>query len=132
MSFRTPEMEAEYQYAKEQKILKKLYEEAPVREFTHWLIVINRFWHDKKDRFGLLVVTRREGGNIWQTTRAEQHELFDKIGPWIDDKFDTLMFNLKSMRSDNNTAHGHISLLQDEFKGYGEAPPNKSDSKDKQ
>lgn len=113
---RTPEMEAEYAKAREQKILKKLYDEAPVREYTHWLIVINRFWHNKKDVFGLLVVTRRAGGNIWQTTRAEQHELFDVIGPWIDDKFDTLMFNLGSMRSIDDVAHGHISILKDEFK----------------
>jgi hypothetical protein len=116
MSFRTPEMEEEYRIAKEQKTLKKLYEEAPVREYEHWLLVVNKFWHNKKDTFGLLIVTRRAGGNIWQTTRAEQHELFDTIGPWIDDKFDTLMFNLKSMRSIEDVAHGHVSILKDEFK----------------
>lgn len=131
MSFRTEAMEAEYKRAKEQKTLKKLYEEAPIREFTHWIVVVNRFWHDKKDTFGLLVVTRRAGGSIWQTTRAEQHELFDVIGPWIDDKFDTLMFNLKSMRSVDDVAHGHISLLQDKFKGVRALPPN-TDSKEKQ
>jgi hypothetical protein len=116
MSFRTPEMEEEYRIAKEQKTLKKLYEEAPVREYKHWLLVVNKFWHDKKDKFGLMIVTKREGGTIWQTTREEQHELFDVIGPWIDLRFDTLMFNLKSMRSVDNVAHGHVSLLKEENK----------------
>lgn len=116
MSFRTPEMEAEYAEAKKQRTLRKLYEEAPVREFEYWIIVVNRFWHNRKDRFGLLVATKREGGNIWQTTRAEQNELFDVVGPWLDTRFDTLMFNLASMRSVEGTAHGHASILLDEWK----------------
>lgn len=116
MSMRTPEMEAEYADAKQQKMLRKLYEEAPVREYKHWVLVVNRFWHDKKDRFGLLIATKREGGNIWETNRDEQHELFDVIGPWLDTRFDTLMFNLASMRSIKRIAHGHVSLLKDEYK----------------
>jgi len=116
MSFRTPEMEAEYADAKEQGTLKKLYEEAPVREFKYWVLVVNRFWHDEKDRFGLLIATKRDGGNIWQTNRLEQNELFDVIGPWIDTRFDTLMFNLASMRSIETNAHGHVSLIKDKYK----------------
>lgn len=116
MSMRTDQMQESFEIAKERGELRKLNEEAWIRTWDYWILVVNRFWHDKKNIFGLMIVTKRDSGNIWLINKDERDELFDIVGPWLDQYFDCMTFNLASMRSNNDVAHGHVDILKDEYR----------------
>lgn len=116
MSMRTPVMDEEYQIAKESGLLVPLFDEAPVREWKYWRLVVNKYWHDKVARFGLMVVLKRECPSIWRIEKKERAELFEDVGPWCDSRFDTFDINLKSMRSIENIPHIHVKLLKEDYK----------------
>jgi len=116
VTLRTPAMEKKYQKAKANNDLEQLNEIAPIKQWKFWKLVPNRFPHDRHHTENLMVVLKRECPSFWDIALHEQDELFEKIGPYLDDKYDYIKINLASVRSINNVPHIQVYVLKGEYK----------------
>lgn len=119
MSLRTEETENRYQTARRMGWLKHLASEqrlpgAP--EFRLWLVIDNRFPHDKHHVRNHLVVLKRDTP-IDRISTAEWEEFWRKVVPWAEtQRYDYVKFNLSSVRSITTTPHLHLLELKKEYK----------------
>lgn len=115
MTMRTPELEQEYQSAIRWRKLKDLRYEIPVRVFKHWMIVENRFPHDKIAEVNHMIVLKRACSDLRRIKASEWLELLFIV--WrIKHNYDTFTYNLPSMSSIKNIPHAHLYKLKKEFK----------------
>lgn len=115
MTMRTPKIEEEYRMAKELGNLIKLYDEEPVLDFKYWVIVKNRFIHDKLAKLNHMVVLRRECPDLRHIKVFEWVELLYII--WqIRDDYHTFNFNFPAMSSVTNIPHAHLYKLKKEYR----------------
>lgn len=115
MTMRTPGLEEKYQSAITWRKLKDLRKEKPIQDFKYWLIVENRFPHDKIAEVNHMIVLKRECSSLLRLWPREWRELFVII--WRNrDKYDTFTYNLPSMTSIKNIPHAHLYKLKKEFK----------------
>lgn len=115
---RSPEMEDKYKKARENGELVPLSQEPQVPgapDFHYWKIVSNRFPHDRHHTRHILIVLKRDCG-VYQICLEELEELWYQVMPWAEDKFDCLKFNMRSLRSVNQTPHLHLLVIKDEYK----------------
>lgn len=119
MSLRTEATELQYTKAKMKKTLIPLSQEEEIvgtqSLFHYWKLVANRFPHDLHHTHHIMVVLRRDCPPN-DVTLEELEELWYRIVPWADERFDYVKFNLSSVRSVGTTAHLHLLALKPEFK----------------
>lgn len=119
MSLRTRATEIKYSQAKVAKTLIPLGQEAEIAGteslFYYWKLVANRFPHDQHHTHHIMVVLRRDGP-VPSVTLEELEELWYRILPWADERFDYLKLNLIGLRSVQQTPHLHLLVLKAEYK----------------
>lgn len=115
MTARTAPMEQAYQDAKTKGELEPLHEIAPIKEWTYWKLVPNRFPHDKLNTKHLMLVLKREV-DLWSLSNYEIYELWREILPELDSQYDYVKLNFQAMRSVNGVPHLHVCVYREEFR----------------
>lgn len=115
MTARTPEVEKAYQDAKASGNLEQLHEVAPIKEWTYWKLIPNRFPHNKLNTKHMMIVLKR-GCDIWSLTNYEIYELWREILPELDDQYDYVKLNLSAMRTVAGTPHLHVCIYKQEYR----------------
>jgi hypothetical protein len=117
MTARTEKTEQAYQEARARGDLQALDEIEPIREWTHWKLVENRFPHDKLNcRHFILALKRKVAPeDYWGLTEYELYELWWDIFPEVDNEFHYVKINLAELRSVNNVPHLHLCDHLPEF-----------------
>lgn len=118
ISPRSPETEALYQEFKKTKQALgvdtsefNLAEETIVREFTHWLIIENRFPYDNMTSVNHMLIPRRKIHDLSEADSAEmaEHQIIKKT--LIKERFyDAIVENLP--RSKSVSQHIHLHLVR--------------------
>ncbi len=129
---RTPNTEIKYQDFKKQKQAAgsdlaafDLSEEIVVREFTHWLIIKNRFPYDNMTSVNDMLVPKRAFADYYTASEAERdeyHEIIKQLA--AEDYYDALVENFP--RSKSVTRHNHVHLVRWQY--TDETGKNKSES----
>lgn len=118
MTMRMNKTERQYQDARNEGTLVPLGQEPKLDyapDFEYWTIVDNRFPHDRHHYDHVLIVLKRDC-SVAEVSLIELAELWHKILPWADDKFDYVKLNLSSLRSVKNTPHLHLLVLKEDYK----------------
>lgn len=115
MTARTEALEKEYQQARLQGNLTPINEEAHIKEWEHWILVNNRYPHNKIVDVHVMVVLKRET-DLWEININELKELWYTILPWADDKYDFAKLNMSSMRSVKGIPHLHLCIYKEEYR----------------
>lgn len=114
MTARTPALEAKYQEAKREGNLQPLHEIEPIKEWTFWKLVPNKYPHNKLNvKHDMLVLKRPIG--VWSMSLHEWAELY-RILAEVDDQYDYSKLNLSAMRSINTTPHVHLCVYKEEYR----------------
>ena len=129
---RKPETEAQYQTFKKQKqsagadlAAFNLAEETVVREFTHWLIIKNRFPYDNMTSVNDMLVPKRAFADYYTASNEEREEYHEIIKQLVaEDYYDALVENFP--RSKSVTRHNHVHLVRWQY--TDETGKNKSES----
>lgn len=85
-------------------------EETIVREFTHWVIIQNRFPYDNMARTNHLLVTRSRVSNLYEASpeiQAEFHTIMQQLA--TEQNYDARIENFPQTTSAK--AHYHIHLV---------------------
>lgn len=132
---RTPKTAAAYKKFKEEKIAENgttnhldLADEKIIKEYTHWLIIENRFPYDAMTSVNHMLVPKRAFGEYKDTTeeeRAEYHKIIEELA--AGNYYDALVENFPRSRS--LTRHAHIHLVRwkyttDSGKNIGDEEPH--------
>lgn len=115
MSMRTEFMENNYSDARAGGALKLLYQEEPIKDFKYWMIIANRFPHDKIATVNHIIVLKREAVDLRHIHLIEWVELL-KIVWFVRKDYDVFTYNLPSMSSIKNIPHCHLYKLKKEYK----------------
>lgn len=115
MTARTEATERAYQQARKNGTLDNLIDVEPVREWTHWKLIENRFPYDKLNTKHFMVVLKREPESYWALNEYELYELWWDIIPELDNEFHYLKINLQQLRSVNGIPHIHVCDHKPEF-----------------
>lgn len=115
MTMRTKTGEEKYQRAIRNNKLTKLYNEKVIKDFTFWMIVENRFPHNKIAKVNHMLVLKRECDGLSFIRFEEWFEL-EGIMAKIKHNYDNLVFNFPSMSSIKTVPHAHLYKLKKEFK----------------
>ena len=115
---RTAETEKKYQEFKKQKVAEigrsdhlHLPDETVVREFTHWLIIENRFPYDAMASVNHLLVPKRTFSDYYKADEAEReeyHKIIQELA--AEDYYHALVENFPKSRS--VTRHNHVHLVR--------------------
>lgn len=83
--------------------------EIPVREFTHWLIIENRFPYDRMARTNHILVAKRLFAHLHEAT-SEEHTEYKKILQQLAEEglYDALIENFPKVKSVKKNAHVHL------------------------
>ncbi len=113
---RTPETSKAYKAFKEEKQAKSgttnhldITDEIIVKEYTHWLIIENRFPYDAMTSINHMLIPRRSFGDHYEATkeeRAEYHTIIQELA--ANDYYDALVENFPRSRSLSRHAHIHL------------------------
>lgn len=115
MTARTDELEAEYQRARQSGELVPINKETTLKEWDNWILVNNRFPHNKLVVTHLMVVLKREA-SVWQLNKNELNELWYTILPWADTQYDFAKINFSAMRSVKGIPHIHLCTYKEEYR----------------
>lgn len=86
-------------------------EETVVREFTHWVIIKNRFPYDTMARVNDILVSRRPIGRHYDGTREEEDEYHAILKILAEEAYyDALIENFPRAKSIKSFAHTHLVL----------------------
>ena len=106
MSLRTSATEKAYKTAQRNGTLIPLLQEPWLKEYKYWVIIDNRFPHDKHNTRNHMLVLKRNC-RIGQVKKREWLEL-PKIYYLLGHKYDAIKLNLPSMISITDTVHMHL------------------------
>lgn len=115
MTARTEQMEAKYQKAKKDGTLVPLHLEKKLKEWEYWILIDNRFPHDKLNTRHHMVVLKRDCQDIWAITEPELAELYYKILKWADARYHYAKLNFAKLRSVNGILHIHLCDHKEEY-----------------
>jgi len=115
MSLRTEVMEDRYRTAKYLKQLRPLNEETPIYRYKYWVVVHNRFPHDKHHVTNDMLVLRRKCSSILKMRPWEWWEL-RRIYREMSPKYDKIALNFPSMISVPEFVHFHLYVFKDKYK----------------
>lgn len=118
ISPRSPETEAKYQEFKKAKRLAgadlyvfDLKEEVIIREFTHWLIIKNRFPYDNMTSVNHMLIPKRAFGDLLDASVEETAEYLEiKTILTNEAYYDALVENFP--RSKSVSGHVHLHLVR--------------------
>jgi hypothetical protein len=86
-------------------------EETIIREFTHWVIIKNRFPYDNVAKVNDMLVSRKPIGRHYDGTEEEEREYHDILKLLAqEDYYDALIENFPSTKSVKKFAHTHLII----------------------
>jgi LPS O-antigen subunit length determinant protein (WzzB/FepE family) len=99
------------QFAHKPELLRtfNLNDETVIREFTHWLIIENRFPYDRMTRTNHMLVAKRFYAHLHEGTDEEQKEYNNILRQLAEEGFyDALIENFPKVKSVKENAHVHL------------------------
>lgn len=114
-NLRTAESQARYEQTLALNQGKDLREEEVVHEFEDFLVVVNRFPHDRIAAVHHLLVPKRTVSDIQHLTSEEELELKYEIEDWCRDKYDCVKRNYPSTISVKHLLHWHLYVYKEEI-----------------
>lgn len=115
MSLRTKKTEFEYRFAKKQGTLKPINEERPIYQYKYWVVVYNRFSHDRHHITNHMLVLKRKCPSYLKVRVWEWYEL-RKIYKQLNMKYDKIGINTPRMLSVMDFVHFHLYEFKDKYK----------------
>lgn len=111
-TLRTKETQALYDKCLRENTGKDLRDEEVVKEFEDFIIVVNRFPHDRIAKVHHLLVPKRDVASIYNLLPEEELELKYKIEEYIKDKYDCIKRNFPSTISVKSLLHWHLYIYK--------------------
>ena len=115
---RKPKTAKAYAEFKKQKLAESgrtdhldLKDETVVKEYIHWLIILNRFPYDAMTSVNHMLVPRRAFEDYYKANedeRKEYHEIIKELA--ADDYYDAIVENFPKSRSISR--HNHVHLIR--------------------
>ena len=113
MSLRTARSEQAYFVAKQQGMLKQLYEEPTLVSFKYWRIIANNFPYDAAYKTSHMLVPRRLISTYDRLTWRERREMRKIIDSYCQEHYHQVVENMFSKRSVLVLYHIHLLCFVD-------------------
>jgi len=86
------------------------FEETPIKEFTHWVIVDNQFPYDAVATTTHMLATKRKVAFDWQLLTEDERSEFEQIKKeYLSEHYDAIWENLP--KGQTVPGHFHLNLL---------------------